>query len=441
MGGVLNVTDFLEARTISAFQLRVAALCAVVIGLDGFDSQSLAFVAPAISREWHLLPGALGSVFGAALFGMLIGAILLGSLADYFGRKPMILLGTVIFGLGALSTLAVQALPDLMIIRFLTGIGLGGVLPNAVALTSEYGSRKHRTMMVMVMFSAITVGSALGGVLATQLIPPFGWKAVFVAGGVMPLLIVPAIVIWLPELLEVLVARGARARITSILRKIEPKIDQDADYASSAEKISGFVLPQLFRQNRALVTILFWAIFFLNLLDIYFLNSWLPTLFNATGLSDSMAIIITVMFQAGGAIGSFILGWLIARLGFFPVLGTSFVVGCCAILALGWAGAETALLIPAAFLAGACVIGGQGGCNAMAARFYPAFVRSTGVGWALGIGRIGSIVGPVLGGFMLAAHWAVPSVFTAGALPQLGGALFIGAIGLLTGWRLAHKEV
>lgn len=428
----MDAKDVLDSRPMGRFQLRVVMLCAAVIALDGFDTQALGFVAPVLSREWGLPPGALGPVFGAALTGMLIGAVALGSLADFYGRKPFIVAGTLVFGAGALATIGVHSLEGLLIVRFLTGLGLGGVMPNAIALTSEYSSRRQRTFMVMVMFSAVTVGSALGGVLAARLIPGFGWRGVFWAGALLPLALLPALLVWLPESLHVLVARSDYAGVERVMRHIDARISAETvDGASGDERQQGFRLLHLFRHGRAVVTLLVWAMFFMNLLDIYFLNNWLPTLFSTRGLGVNAAILISVMFQAGGALGTFGLGWLIGRFGFYSVLSVNFAVGSASIVALGWPGATTAVLAACAFVAGACAIGGQGGCNALAVQVYPAFVRSTGVGWALGVGRAGSIVGPVVGGLMLAAHWNVRALFAASALPQVCAAVLIMAIGLV----------
>jgi AAHS family 4-hydroxybenzoate transporter-like MFS transporter len=428
----IDAAHILDNQPLGWFQIRVMALCAAVIAFDGFDAQALGFVAPVLSREWRLPPGALGPVFGAALTGMLIGAVAFGSLADYLGRKRFIVLGTLVFGLGALATTMVRSLDALLIVRFLTGIGLGGVMPNAIALTSEYSPRSRRTIMVMVMFSAVTIGSALGGALAARLIPVFGWQGVFWVGALLPIAVAPALLAWLPESLHVLAARPDRAGVDALLRRIDPRlaVAPGSQFVMGHERQPAFRTPHLFRQERLPVTLLLWVIFFMNLLDIYFLNNWLPTLFDARGLGLNAAIFISVMFQLGGALGTFGLGWLIGRAGFFSVLSLNFLVGCASVLALGWSGA-TAFLAPCAFLAGACVIGGQGGCNALAVHVYPPFVRSTGVGWALGVGRVGSIVGPVVGGLMLAAHWTVPALFMASALPQLVAALVVVLIGMV----------
>jgi len=434
---MIDTTEIVDRQRIGWFQMRVIALSAAVIAFDGFDAQALGFVAPVLGREWHLAPGALGPVFGAALTGMLIGAILFGSLADYLGRKWFIVLGTVVFGLGALATTRVESLSMLLLVRFLTGIGLGGVVPNAIALTSEYSPRSHRTLIVMGMLSSITIGSAVGGVLAARLIPVAGWQGVFWVGAMLPIAITPVLALWLPESLSVLAARSHRGSLDATLRRIDRRLGvaPDTPRVAPPEHHPGFLPFHLFREGRAMATVVLWAIFFMSLLDIYFLNNWLPTLFDARGLGVNAAIFISVMFQFGGAIGSFALGWLIGRVGFFPVLGLNFLVGCAAVAALG-SSATPAFLAPCAFVAGACVVGGQGGCNALAVHAYPEFIRSTGVGWALGIGRVGSIVGPLIGGFMLAAHWTVPALFAASAVPQA----IAGVLAILIG-TLVHRTM
>ncbi|WP_439407147.1 MFS transporter [Bradyrhizobium sp. DASA03076] len=435
MAQAINIGRYIDDRPLSAFQVRAICLCALVIGLDGFDAQALGFVAPALSKDLHLAPGALGPVFGASLFGVMIGSLLFGALADYFGRKWLVIAGVIVFALGSLATSRAGSVQDLVVLRFLTGLGLGGVLPNAIALTGEYSPQRRRTLLIMLMFMTVSLGSAIGGSVAARLISAYGWQGIFVIGGVLPLLLCPVLIVWLPESLSLLALdQRNNGRVRSLLGQIDPsaKFADDARFAVVEESGKGFLLPQLFANRRLVPTLLLWIMFFMNMLDIYFLNSWLPTLTHGVGLDVEAAIAVGIAFQLGGMVGTVALGLLIERLGFHRVLFLTYVAGFVSIVTIGFAGAVLPILVPAVFIAGVAVIGGQIGCNAYAARLYPTYIRATGIGWALGIGRLGSILGVTVGGLMLAAHWSVPSLFQTSAVPQLCSALVILGLALLS---------
>jgi MFS transporter, AAHS family, 4-hydroxybenzoate transporter len=431
----INIGRYIDDRPLSVFQIRVICLCALVIGLDGFDAQALGFVAPALSKDLHLAPGALGPVFGASLFGVMIGSLLFGALADYLGRKWLVIAGVLVFALGSLATSRAGSVSDLVTLRFLTGLGLGGVLPNTIALTGEYSPQRRRTLLIMLMFMTVSLGSAIGGSVAAKLITAYGWQVIFVIGGILPLILCPFLIVWLPESLSLLALDERKnGRIRGLLMRIDPSasLAADARFTIVEESGKGFLLPQLFTSGRLLPTLLMWIMFFMNMLDIYFLNSWLPTLTHGVGLDVQAAIAVGIAFQFGGMFGTVGLGLLIERLGFHRVLFLTYVAGFVSIVTIGLAGAVLPILVPAVFIAGVAVIGGQIGCNAYAARVYPTYIRATGLGWALGIGRFGSILGVTIGGLMLAAQWSVPSLFRASAVPQLCSALVILGLALLS---------
>jgi AAHS family 4-hydroxybenzoate transporter-like MFS transporter len=432
---LVNIGRYIDDRPLSAFQIRTIVLCALVTALDGFDAQALGFVAPSLGRDWQLARGALGPVFGASLFGIMVGSLVFGALADYFGRKWLVIAGVLVFALGTLATCRATGLSELTMLRFATGLGLGGVLPNTIALTGEYAPLRRRTLMIMLMFMATTLGAALGGLLAAELVPVHGWQSVFLVGGILPLMLCPVLMVWLPESLTLM---ALDPRNNDRVRKLLSRIDGTAGFASDArytiveESGSGFLLPQLFVNDRLLPTLLLWIMFFMNMLDIYFLNSWLPTLAHGVGLDVQAAIAIGIAFQLGGMLGTVGLGFLIQRLGFHRVLFLTYLAGFASIMAIAAAGNFLPVLGPAAFVSGVAVIGGQIGCNAYAARVYPTYIRATGIGWALGVGRLGSILGVTIGGMMLAAQWAIPSLFQASAVPQLCSALVILALALFS---------
>jgi AAHS family 4-hydroxybenzoate transporter-like MFS transporter len=431
----VDVVEFIDAQPVSGFQLKLLLTCAAVLFLDGFDTQAIGYVAPSLAKEWGLTKGALGPVFSAGLFGLMIGALLFGPLADRIGRKKIIIFSTLAFGIGTLITAFVQDVNSLLAIRFLTGLGLGGAMPNAVAMTSEFNPRRRRATMVMIMFCGFSVGAALGGFLAAALIPQFGWRSVFVVGGAVPLLLVPSLALRLPESVRFLVLTGREnARVAELLGLISP----NAVFAPAARFIvhepvlSGLSVLHLFRSGRTLVTLLLWVVFFMSLLDIYFLSNWLPTVLNDLGASVSAAAVIGSMLQVGGVVGTFALGSIIDRFS-FRALALVYFIGMFAVGAIGQLGHSVVLVTMAIFVAGFCVVGGQIAANALAAGYYPTAVRATGVGWALGIGRAGSIVGPLVGGVLLTMKWSPAEVFMAAAGAALCAALAAFALGRLAG--------
>jgi AAHS family 4-hydroxybenzoate transporter-like MFS transporter len=439
----VDVAAFIDAQPVGAFQVKLLLTCATVLFLDGFDTTAIGYVAPALAREWHIGKEALGPVFSAGLFGLMIGALLFGPLADRIGRKKIIVLSTLAFGVGTLVTSLVDDVSMLLAIRFLTGLGLGGAMPNTVALTSEFSPHRRRATMVMVMFVGFSIGAALGGFLAAALIPQFGWRSVFVVGGVAPLVLVPILIWRLPESVRYLALTGrAGARVAELLAFINPKAGfaAGARFVVDEPALKGIPLQHLFRGGRTLSTLLLWVVFFMSLLDIYFLSNWLPTVLNDLGASISTAAVIGSMFQVGGVVGTFALGSIIDRFS-FRALALVYFVAVFAVGAIGQLGHSAALVTIAIFVAGFCIVGGQIAANALAAGFYPTSVRATGVGWALGVGRIGSIVGPLVGGVLLSLKWTAGEVFVAAALAALCAALAAFLLGRRAGLGGSSRDV
>src|SRR6266571_3761019 len=432
---LVDVADFIDRQPVGGFQIKLLATCAAVLFLDGFDTQAIGYVAPALAKEWGLTKGALGPVFSAGLFGLMIGALLFGPLADRVGRKKIIIFSTLAFGIGTLATSLIQDVTTLLTIRFLTGLGLGGAMPNAVALTSEFSPHRRRATMVMIMFCGFSVGAALGGLLAAALIPQFGWRSVFIVGGAAPLLLVPILALRLPESVRFLALTGqANARVAELIALINPKaaFAPGTPFVVHEPALAGMPVLHLFRDGRTLVTLLLWVVFFMSLLDLYFLTNWLPTVLNDLGASVSQSAVIGSMLQVGGVVGTFALGSVIDRFS-FRALALVYFIAVFAVGAIGQLGHSVIFVTMAIFAAGFCIVGGQIAANALAATFYPTSVRATGVGWALGIGRVGSIIGPLVGGALLIAKWSPGSVFMAAAGAALWAAVAAFSLSRLAG--------
>ena len=410
-------------------------MCGLIVFVDGFDAQAMGYVAPALSAALDIPRAVLGPVISSGLVGMMIGALVSGPLADRFGRRPVLIGCTLVFGLGSLLTATAQSVEALAAFRAVTGLGMGGAMPNAIALTSEYMPHRRRGTAVTTMICGFSLGAAVGGFVAAAIIPRFGWQSVFVVGGVAPLVIAAAAALWLPDSIRFLLVKGRHPdRARASLARIAPASELPSQLSVSgdeAEHRHGSAVAQLFAGRRAVGTMLIWVVYFMNLLNLYFLNSWLPTIISDANLPVATAIRLTALFQIGGIGGAIVLGALLDRRFSFLVLAGSSLWAAVFVVLIGWSGASPLLLGLTITAAGLGIIGGQNASHALSAAFYPVAIRSTGVGWALGIGRIGSIAGPVLGGLLLARGTAIAQVFWAAAMPALVAAAAATGIALL----------
>jgi AAHS family 4-hydroxybenzoate transporter-like MFS transporter len=426
MSKSIDISEVLDRSRISAFQIGIFILCGLCLIMDGFDVQALGPIAPAIIQDWHVPMAQMGPVLSAALLGILVGSILFSMVADKIGRRPVLIFATLFFSVVTLMTSRVNTVPELRTIRFFAGMGLGGIMPNAVALVGEYSPRRLRVLLMIVVTNGFNVGAAMAGLISAWMIPAFGWRSVFLVGGAIPAVIGVLMLAFLPESLQFLALRGkASEKLTKWIRRIDPTAGADGQtrYKVHEQKTGGVPILQLFTEGRAVGTTLLWVINFMNLLNLYFLASWLPTVVNAAFGSVRTGALVATTLQMGGVIGTFFFSWVVERVGFIPVLGTAFTIACVMIALIGHPSLSLALLFVVVFVAGFCVVGGQGAVNALAATYYPTNLRSTGVGSGLGVGRIGGIAGPWVAGALLMIGWMPRDLFYAAAIPALISAI------------------
>jgi AAHS family 4-hydroxybenzoate transporter-like MFS transporter len=432
-----DVRQFIDEQPVGRYQLMVAIMCSLIVFVDGFDAQAMGYVAPALSTAMQIPRAVLGPVISSGLVGMMIGAMVSGPLADHFGRRPVLIGCSLIFGIGSLLTATAQSIEALAAFRAITGLGMGGAMPNAIALTSEYMPHRRRGTAVTTMICGFSLGAAVGGLVAAAIIPRFGWQSVFIVGGVTPLVITVIAFAWLPDSIRFVLAKpGREQQARDYLRRIAPGATLPSTLPASLDGVEsaggGVLVGQLFSERRGMVTVLIWTIYFMNLLNLYFLNSWLPTIISDTHIPVATAIRLTALFQIGGIGGALVLGAILDRYFSFWILAACYSWAAVCVFFIGASGTSTLLLALTIASAGLGIIGGQNACHALTAGFYPTAIRSTGVGWALGIGRIGSIVGPVLGGFLLARGTPVGQVFWAAAVPAVIATLAAAGIASMT---------
>jgi AAHS family 4-hydroxybenzoate transporter-like MFS transporter len=443
----ISVSDVIDRSRLGLFQGGLFALCALSLIMDGFDVQIIGFLAPEITRELGIPSAALAPVFGAGNFGVLVGALVFTMVADKIGRRPVLIASTFFFAAMMLVTAQASSVRELVILRFVTGLGLGSVIPSATALIGEYSPKRSRVTLMMTITVGFTLGAAFGGLVAAWLIPRFGWRSVFYFGGIVPLIVAVAMFRWLPESLQFLVLRAKGGgppkggpyresahlrRARAHLRRIDSSVPLDAELVVAEESRGGVPAWHLFRSGRAPATLLLWFVNFMNILLIYSLASWLPTVVRDAGHTTQTAVLVGTTLQVGGTVGTLVFARLIAGLTFIPVLTASFALACLAIASVGPSLPTIGLLTIVVFVAGWCTIGAQPGLNAFSATFYPTYLRSTGVGWGLGIGRIGAIVGPMIAGEMMRRQWSGADLLYAASIPAVLAMIGMFALGRAT---------
>ena len=433
----LNVQTFLNESRFSGYQWIVFGLCFFVVLLDGFDTAAIGYIAPSLLKEWGVNRAALGPVLSAALFGLATGALLAGPLADRFGRKLILIEAALIFSMASFASSYADSLDLLTVMRFVTGVGLGAAMPNAITLMSEYCPDSRRALLTNAMFSGFPLGAACGGFLAAWMIPQWGWRSVLLLGGLAPLVLVMVMFGVLPESVRYMVAREFPVeRIRAVLMRISRAaaaatsfVMTEAAPKTSARSGLGVVLSR----NYVVGSVMMWLAYFMGLVIFYGLINWMPLLLKDAGLEPRNATLISALFPLGG-VGAIFFGWLMDRTNANRVIAIGYVLTAVSIYAIGQAVGNVGLLVVLVLVAGTLMNTAQSSMPALAAGFYPTQGRATGVAWMLGIGRFGGIVGSMLVAELSRRALGFGEIFTIIAIPGL-----IAAAGLIIK-QLAHPE-
>jgi AAHS family 4-hydroxybenzoate transporter-like MFS transporter len=401
----INISRLVDTTRLRPFHLWLTAWCLLAMMADGFDLLNASIAGPALIKEWGISRASLGPVFSASLVGFFVGAPFFGYLGDRFGRRMAIITSLILVGVTTWACAWATNLQDLLWLRFLSGLGLGGVLPNVIALNAEFTPKRLRATVLVVIAMGISLGGMVPGIVGVTLMPTYGWPVIFVVGGIVPLVVGLGMMFAIPDSIKFMVLRGghdeAVARLARRLDptlKIEPGTRFVLDRAEGSAKTRGAPF-ELFRHGWAAVTALVWLIFVLNLMANNLMNAWLPMIVQSSGHSAAQGAYAGSLYQLGGTIGGLCMGILIDRFG-LKVLVAAFALAVPVLVFAGTPGISASLLLAMAFFSGCGIIGMQTALNASAGLIYPTDLRANGVGYALGVGRVGSIAGPLLGSLL-----------------------------------------
>lgn len=417
--GVVNIQDFLNEHRFSAYQWLIFGLCFLIVLLDGFDTAAIGFIAPSLVHDWGVSRPALAPILSAALFGLAAGAIGAGPLSDRIGRKQVLALSVLLFGAACAWSAFASSVTELAILRFITGLGLGAAMPNAVTLMSEYCPDRKRAMLTNAMFCGFPLGAALGGFLAAWMIPLWGWRSVLLLGGLAPLLAGLLILLLLPESARFLVARGASQEgIRAILRNISASADSARAFItreSATDNSPGSGVEVILSRAYVVGTLMLWLTYFMGLVIFYALVNWMPLLLRDAGLSAQDATLVSALFPLGG-VGAVLSGWLMDRYNPNAVIAIGFALTAASIFAVGHSAHDLALLMAVVFVAGVVMNTAQSSLPALAAAYYPTQGRATGVAWMMGVGRLGGIAGSLLVAELARLRFGIEGIFGVVAL-------------------------
>lgn len=403
----VNVQTLINEQEFSTYHWLVLFFCFSILALDGFDTAAIGYVAPALVAEWGVSKPALAPVLSAALFGLAFGAMAAGPSADRFGRKNVLVVSTIVFAVFSLLTACATGITSLSALRFLTGLGLGAAMPNAVTLIAELAPAKRRSFVVNAVYVGFPLGAAAGGFIAAGMIPHYGWQGIFILGGILPLALLPFMMRHLPESVSYMATRHYPAeKISRVLERFWQLDLSHVKYYVMGEqlgkgKTEKAALSLILSRPFLVGTLMLWVTYFMGLLIFYLLTSWMPLMMKDAGFSTEKAALLTALFPLGGGVGTLVSGVLMDKFNPGRVLSVVYVLAAILLVAVGQSMDNVTLFAVLIFLAGVMVTGAQASLPSLAAPIYPTQGRATGIAWMLGVGRFGGIAGALLGGVLL----------------------------------------
>ena len=425
-GRTIEISTLIDNRRLSGFNARVVIICWLILFFDGYDLATLAVAGPSLVRSWGITSMAsMGYVFSAVLFATIFGTPLFGWIGDRYGRKNALILSCLGIGVFSLATMFVSNLTEMFVVRFFTGLAIGGLGANCLALNAEFAPKRVRATLMIVMFTGITLGAAIPGAIGRSLIPVYGWQSLFLIGGVTPLIMAAVAALFLPESIKFLVIRGKSvARIDAILRRLNAGVAVEADtkFVVADEKIYRNFSPKyLFADGLGPITALLWIINLFSVMSLYFVSFWLPTVMATTAFKADAPLFQT-LFQTGGTIGGLAVARPVDKIGLLPVF-ILFLLAIPFSAAIGYTTGSEPIAMIDVFLSGFFVLGLQFALNAAGALIYPTSLRANGSAWAGTLGRLGSVAGPSLAGILLSTGMSIQIFYMTLAVPLGLGAV------------------
>jgi len=444
MSSEISVSKVIDEAKLGNYHFQVVAFGAIMMMLDGYDLSAMGLAVPAIAEAWAIEPSSFRWALSASLMGVGVGSLLAGLCGDRWGRRATL---TGMFGFGAmacLGTVFATNVNELVFWRFLVGIGMGGAIPNIIALVSELMPAKRRPLMIVLVYSGAAVGGGLGSLLASVIVPLYGWQSVFMVGGILPLAVALFVFKALPESPAFLIANGRRdPQASATILRLRPDFPKDQTERLSFVDSGLGLRPgvgALFGKNLGIATLLFWTLFICTQAMVFFIQSWYPTLLTRNGYDIETALQIFSLWDFGALTGGIVVAGLASHFKLEKLLSFAYLLAavCLGMLSLDIQNTTVTQILT--FATGFSVVGASFCMGALAAGFYPSEIRATGVGWGLGVGRVGSISSPLIGGAVLAAGWTNSEIFTTAMLPALIASISVFALSLLIQKRSKNNE-
>ena len=438
-----NQTLDFRSGPMSSLQMLTIAICFAINFLDGMDILAIAFTAPAIGEEWALSPQQLGVLFSTGLAGMMFGSLVIAPVADRVGRRPMVLACLVIVTSGMLLSAFCESFEQLAACRVLTGVGVGAMLPSINTQVAEYASHKRRNLSISILQVGYVVGGTVGGIIAAYLILSYDWRAVFLFSGMLSGILIPVVFFLFPESIDHLMLQRNETALSKV-NKILARMRQRQLYEFPETKVGAVAvsakLTTLASREYRVRTLAIWAAYFVTFFALYFILTWTPKILVNAGLSVEMGIGGGVIVNAGGIIGSVLLGFIASRYSLTNVVALYIALAVVSMIAFGAVGMDLLVLLSTAFVLGFFVLGCTVGLYAIVPNLYPPSIRTTGTGWAIGIGRLGAIAGPYFGGVFIGLGWERAQYFLVMSVPLLAGAAIVFFLGRGEEWSQSRAN-